>query len=82
MQLPTTKDEKGRTIKEFPFIKAVPIGKATVMLKAAGYEPVVETVEVREGGEPAQLKKELKKKGGAAPTPAPAPAPGEAPAPN
>lgn len=64
VQVPTTKDEKGQTTKEWPFIKTVPVGKVTVMLRAPGYEPVVETIEVREGGEPAQLKKELKKKGG------------------
>jgi hypothetical protein len=64
VQVPTTKDEKGQTTKEWPFIKTVPVGKVTVMLRAPGYEPVVETIEIREGGEPAQLKKEMKKKGG------------------
>jgi hypothetical protein len=61
--VPTTKDENGKAVKEWPLIRAVPVGKITVALRAPGYDPVIETVEVREGGEPAQLKKELKKKG-------------------
>ncbi|MFT3706221.1 MAG: protein kinase [Archangium sp.] len=63
VQIPTTKDENGKTVKEWPYIKTVAVGKVTVVLRAPGYEPLIETIEVREGGEPAQLKKELKKKG-------------------
>jgi hypothetical protein len=62
-----TRGESGSVVlsgDERVVIAAVPVGKVTVMLRAPGYEPVVETIEVREGGEPAQLKKEMKKKGG------------------
>jgi hypothetical protein len=55
-------DEAGNPIKEWPQIRSLPVGKVTVMLKAPGYETLVETVEVREGNEPVQLKGELKKK--------------------
>ena len=55
-------DETGNPIKEWPQIRSLPVGKVTVMLKAPGYETLVETVEVREGNEPVQLKGELKKK--------------------
>jgi hypothetical protein len=55
-------DETGNPIKEWPQIRSLPVGKVTVMLKAPGYETLVETVEVREGNEPVQLKNELKKK--------------------
>jgi hypothetical protein len=34
------------------------------MIKAPGYDTFTETVDVREGNEPAQLKGELKKKAG------------------
>jgi hypothetical protein len=53
---------KPLTEKEWPQIIPVTVGKATVMIKAPGYDPLIETVEVREGNEPAQLKQELKKK--------------------
>ena len=55
-------DEQGNAIKEWPQMRALPVGKHTVMLKAPGYATLVETIEVREGNEPAQLKGELKKK--------------------
>ncbi len=55
-------DENGKPITEWPQIRAVPVGKVTVMLKSPGYEALVETLDVREGNEPAQLKNELKKK--------------------
>ncbi len=55
-------DDNGKPFTEWPQIRAVPVGKVTVMLKAAGYEPLVETLDVKEGNEPAQLTKELKKK--------------------
>jgi hypothetical protein len=55
-------DEAGQPIREWPQIRQLPVGKVTVMLKAPGYETLVETIEVREGNEPAQLKGELKKK--------------------
>jgi hypothetical protein len=38
------------------------LGKVSVLIKAPGYEPVQETLEVTANGEPAQLSKELKKK--------------------
>lgn len=63
VKIPTTKDDEGKTVKEWPYIRAVSVGKVTIVLKAPGYEPVIETIDVKEGGEPAQLKKELKKKG-------------------
>ena len=55
-------DDQGNPIKEWPQMRSLPVGKHTVMLKAPGYEPLIETIEVREGNEPAQLKGELKKK--------------------
>ena len=55
-------DEQGNPLKEWPQMRALSVGKHTIMLKAPGYETLVETVEVREGNEPAQLKGELKKK--------------------
>ena len=57
-------DDQGKPISEWPQMRALPVGKHTVMLKAPGYETLVETVDVREGNEPAQLKGELKKKSG------------------
>ena len=60
-------DEQGNPIKEWPQMRAVPVGKVTVMLKAPGYEPLIEVVDVKEGNEPAQLKKEMKKKSSAGP---------------
>lgn len=58
-------DEQGNPIKEWPQIRTVPVGKAFVMLKAPGYETLAETLDIREGNEPAQLKGELKKKAAA-----------------
>ncbi len=55
-------DDQGNPIKEWPQMRALPVGKHTVMLKAPGYEVLMETLEVREGNEPTQLKGELKKK--------------------
>ena len=55
-------DEQGTPLKEWPQMRALPVGKHTIMLKGPGYETLVETLEVREGNEPAQLKGELKKK--------------------
>ncbi|MDP3157339.1 MAG: protein kinase [Archangium sp.] len=55
-------DDQGNPIKEWPQMRALPVGKHTVMLKAPGYEPLVEIIDVREGNEPTQLKGELKKK--------------------
>jgi eukaryotic-like serine/threonine-protein kinase len=55
-------DDQGNPIKEWPQMRALPVGKVTVMLKAPGYETLIETIEVREGNEPVQLKNELKKK--------------------
>ena len=55
-------DDQGSPIREWPQMRAVPVGKHMVMLKAPGYETLTELVEVREGNEPAQLKSELKKK--------------------
>jgi hypothetical protein len=55
-------NEQGQPIREWPYIQQVPVGSVTVMVKAPGYEPLVETVTVVEGNVPAQLKNELKKK--------------------
>ncbi|HEY0883093.1 MAG TPA: PEGA domain-containing protein, partial [Archangium sp.] len=55
-------NEQGAPIREWPYIQQVPVGSVTVMVKAPGYEPLVETVTVVEGNVPAQLKNELKKK--------------------
>jgi serine/threonine protein kinase len=55
-------NDQGTPIREWPHIQQVPVGQVTVMVKAPGYEPLVETVVVAEGNVPAQLKNELKKK--------------------
>lgn len=55
-------NEQGQPVHEWPHIQPVPVGQVTVMIKAPGYEPLVETVTVAEGNVPAQLKGELKKK--------------------
>ncbi len=55
-------DDQGNPIKEWPQMRALSVGKHTVMLTAPGYQPLMETLEVREGNEPTQLKNELKKK--------------------
>lgn len=49
-------------VTEFPDIRPVPAGKVTVRLSAPNYETLVETVEVREGGVPATLTSQLRKK--------------------
>lgn len=55
-------EEGGGLLKEWPQMRQVPVGTVTVMLKAPGYEPYVATVEVREGGAPAEVGKDWKKK--------------------
>ncbi len=60
-------DDQGNPLKEWPQMRSLSVGKHAVMLKAPGYETLVETVEVREGNEPAQLKGELKKKSSGGP---------------
>ena len=55
-------DDSGNALKEWPQMRALPVGKHAVLLRAPGYETLMETIEVREGNEPAQLKGELKKK--------------------
>jgi hypothetical protein len=51
----------GSPLKTWPQMRPVPIGKATVMITAPGYEPFVETLEVK-GDDPVQLSKPFKKK--------------------
>jgi serine/threonine protein kinase len=51
----------GTLLKTWPQMRQVPVGKATVMITAPGYEPFVETLDVT-GDEPAQLSKSFKKK--------------------
>jgi hypothetical protein len=51
----------GSPLKTWPQMRQVPVGKATVMITAPGYEPFVETLEVT-GDDPAQLSKPFKKK--------------------
>ncbi len=55
-------NEQGQPVHEWPHIQPVAVGQVTVMLKAPGYEPLIETVTVAEGNVPVQLKGELKKK--------------------
>jgi hypothetical protein len=55
-------DEKGQPFTDFPQMLSVPLGKVSVLIKAPGYDPVQQTVDVVANGEPAQLTKELKKK--------------------
>ncbi len=49
-------------VDDWPFMHKVPAGKVSVKLSAEGYETIIETLEVKEGTEPTQLSKELKKK--------------------
>lgn len=51
----------GSPLKAWPQMRQVPVGKATVMITAPGYEPFMEIVEVKED-DPAQLTKSFKKK--------------------
>jgi len=57
------KDEKGNPVpvKSWPHLAQVKVGKAAVLMKAKGYEPLLETVEVHEGGEVAKLRGRMKK---------------------
>ena len=54
------REKGGGPLKDWPQVRSVRVGKATVRLTAPGYESVFEIVEVRES-EPAELKKELKR---------------------
>jgi hypothetical protein len=49
-------------INEVPFVAKVKPGPATIVINAPGFEPLIETVTVREGNELTQLTKQLKKK--------------------
>jgi serine/threonine protein kinase len=51
----------GSPLKTWPQMRPVPIGKATVMITAPGYEPFLETLEVK-GDDPVQLSKPFKRK--------------------
>jgi serine/threonine protein kinase len=51
----------GSPLKTWPQMRQVPVGKATVMITAPGYEAFIETVEVSADA-PAQLSKSFKKK--------------------
>ncbi|PZR04948.1 MAG: protein kinase [Archangium gephyra] len=55
-------DDNGQPFTDWPQIRPVPVGKVTVLIKAPGYEPLTQTIDVKEGNEPTQLTKELKKK--------------------
>ena len=55
--------EGGGAIKEWPQVRRVPAGKATVVLNIPGYAPLVETVDVREGNVPTPLNTEPKPAG-------------------
>jgi eukaryotic-like serine/threonine-protein kinase len=55
-------DDKGNPIREWPQVRLVPAGKVNVMVRAPGYEPLIETVTVLEGNEPTPLTKSLKKR--------------------
>jgi hypothetical protein len=60
-------DDNGKPVREFPHIISVKEGPRTVMVKAPGYEPAVEVVEVRSGGAPAEFNWQPKKKAAPAP---------------
>lgn len=51
----------GSPLKVWPQMRQVPVGSATVMVTAPGYEPLIETVQVRRDS-PATLEGALKKK--------------------
>ncbi|MEW5738439.1 MAG: protein kinase [Myxococcota bacterium] len=51
----------GTPLKTWPQMRQVPVGKATVMITAPGYEPFIETLEVT-GDDPVQLSKSFRKK--------------------
>jgi hypothetical protein len=53
-------EKDGSPIKDWPLVRQVRVGKAVVRVSAPGYESVVDTVEVKDG-EPAELRKELRK---------------------
>ncbi len=53
-------EKDGSPLKDWPAVRSVKVGKATVRLTAQGYEPLLEIVEVKED-DPAQLSKEMKK---------------------
>ena len=56
----TLTEKDGAPLREWPQVRSVKVGKATVRLAAPGYEPLFEIVEVKPD-EPAELKKELKR---------------------
>ena len=51
----------GSPLKNWPQMRQVPVGKATVLITAPGYEPFRETLEVK-GDDPVQLSQPFKKK--------------------
>jgi hypothetical protein len=53
-------EKDGTPLKEWPAVRPVKVGRATVRLTAPGYEPLLEIVTVKEQ-EPVELSKEMKK---------------------
>jgi serine/threonine protein kinase len=57
------KNDDGSAIDSWPQVKEVPAGKVTVMVKAKGYDTIVETIDVKSGTEYTKFEHKLKKKG-------------------
>jgi hypothetical protein len=53
-------EKDGAPLKEWPAVRSVKVGRATVRLTAPGYEPLLEIVTVKEN-DPVELSKEMKK---------------------
>jgi serine/threonine protein kinase len=66
-------------LKSFPVMRKIKAGQAAVLVKADGYEPVVDSVNVKEGTDLTRYRPRMVKSGGDAP--APGPGPGAPPAP-
>jgi serine/threonine protein kinase len=52
---------KGWTADSFPFLTKVPVGKASVLIKVKGYQPLLETVTVNDDNTPVHLSQQFKK---------------------
>ena len=54
-------EKDGSPVKSWPHLHAVKAGTVTVLIKAKDYEPLIETVTVKEGGEYTKLTGHLRK---------------------
>ena len=54
-------EKDGSAVKSWPHLHQVKAGTTSVLIKVKGYEPLVDTVTVKEGGEVTRLTAQFKK---------------------